>query len=168
MDLIKREKDLAPEEKLCWAECRYSLRIRGSWKREFSKLFPQLSALWWPKWEGNLKRGYMYTCSWFTTQHCQETICQYKFLKKKKLFPSQGLCRVRVWGMSEPGERGCYSGAEDGEASIMIQRRREKWSSLFRFKKPMPTFRLGLSWLGRSPHMTLVLLWKYNMIWPLY
>ena len=48
-----------------------------------------LSALWWPKWERNpIKRGHMYTHSWFTllysrnTQHCKAIIFQLrKFFK---------------------------------------------------------------------------------------
>lgn len=36
-------------------------------------------------------------------------------------------------------------------------------SSLLRFKKPMPTFGLGLFWLGRSSHVTFEVLQKYNV-----
>ena len=46
-----------------------------------------LGALWWPKWEGNLKKsGYMHTYDWVTllyrnklTRHCKSTILQQFF-----------------------------------------------------------------------------------------
>ena len=47
-----------------------------------------LSALWWPKWEGNPeKRGYMYTYSWFTLLYSinYHNIVKQLYANKKKM-----------------------------------------------------------------------------------
>lgn len=60
--------------------------------------------------------------------------------------PSLGDVRTRR-------ERDATVGAEDGEASIMIQHRRE--SKAYCLSQLLLTFRVGLSWLGRSSHSDL-------------
>ena len=46
-----------------------------------------LSALWWPKWEGNpKKKGYMYTYSWFTLLYSRNWHNTIKQLSSKKNF----------------------------------------------------------------------------------
>ena len=140
-DLIKREKDLASEEKLCWAECRYSLGIRGSWKWEFLKLFPQLNALWWPKWKGNLKRAYMYTCSWFTTQHLSSNympIQIFFFLPIQIFFKKKSCSHPRACAGSEFG--GCQN-QERADATMGL--RMEKQASWYNIGEKSEVFYLG-------------------------
>ena len=48
-------------------------KIDDRWEPNSTAQGTLLSVLWWPKWEGNLKkRGYMYMCSWFTLLHSRK------------------------------------------------------------------------------------------------
>lgn len=63
--------------------------------------------------------------------------------------PSQGLHRGQGLGNVGTRDEACHDGVGDREPIIRTQRKRER-SSFFRLNKPMATFWLALSWLGRS------------------
>ena len=63
-----------------------------------------LKALWGPKWEGNpRKRGYMYTCAWFTLLYSRNwpTVKQLYSRKKKKKLVFH-LCKQKSTATSVP------------------------------------------------------------------
>ena len=58
-----------------------------------------LSALWWPKWEGNPKRrGYMYTYSWFTSLYSrnQHNIVKQLYTNKKIKNYTLQFCNIKL------------------------------------------------------------------------